>query len=192
MKKTLFISALCALVLCSCSKSSDEEDSSSFSRAEIHFDLAGQDFQGQPSDNILEYFSFNVTGTDFNGGKVSQELTMSSPSAVIVCSQAPSENKSFYAQLGLDVKARKQIPEGTYPINYSIHVHYIIYGKDGKEISKGFITRTTYRNDYASANDFEDEMTGNSFMGDFELCYTKMLLSDEWDYSIAYSKKMSN
>ena len=192
MKKSLFLSALCALVLCSCSKSNDEENGSSFSKAEIHFDLAGQDYQGLPSENIFEYFSFNVIGTDFNGGKVSQELDMSSPGAVITCTQAPTEDKSLYATLGLEVNPRKQIPEGVYSISYSLHVHYIIYDRDGKEIDKGFISRNTFNGASTPSDVFENEMLGNSFMGDFELCYSKMLFSDEWNYSIAYSRKFDN
>lgn len=185
MKKTLLISALCALILCSCSKSDDENNANSFGRAEILFELAGPDYQGTPASDILEYFSFNVTGTDFNGAKVSQEITMDSPKAVIVCDKAPTEDKSLFASLGLDVSKKKQIPAGSYSIGYSLNVHFVIYDKNGNELTTGFITRTSSKGASLSEDLFEEEITDNNFSCELELCYTQRFMSDEWMYNIA-------
>lgn len=188
MKKAFIISAICALVLCSCSKSSDEESNNSFGRAEIHFELAGPDYQGVPSDDVLEYFSFTVTGKDFEGNTVSKEIDANNPEAAIVCKKAPTADKSLFADLGLDVIEKKTVQDGDYSMQYSLHVHYVIYDKNDNEISTGFVTRTSCSHTPASAQEFKRELSGNSFNGTFELCYVKMFFSEEWNYNIAYKK----
>lgn len=186
MKKAFILSALCALVLCSCSKD-DEDLNTSFDRAEIHFKLAGTGYEGAPSSCILENFDFNVFGEDFSGNTVSLELKADTLERVIVCKDAPTAENSLFARLGFKASKKELTSIGTNTFNYTFKAFYVIYDKQGKEICKG-----TVYNDSGSGSGLTIDEIGNildmDFYGEFELCYTQMWGSNEWNYNFGYKQ----
>lgn len=166
MKKILFLSTLCALALCSCSKDQDEKGNS-FGRAEIRFELTGPEFHGNPSSDILNYCEFTVYGTDFEGNEIRKDLCTGAHDTVIVCTKAPAKDKSVFATLCTKASA-ETLPEGQYSVDYSFRVTYAVYDEKGNELSSGFVTRTSSTG-ILSATEFQNEMAGNRLNKKFEL-----------------------
>lgn len=192
MKKLFLLSALCASVLCSCSKDDEIDSKDSFGKAEILFELQGPDYQGVPASDILEYYSFTVYGSNFEGNRiVEKDLCSGRHDTVITCTIAPTADHSLFANLGLRVEQKKDIPDGMYSIDHSVHVTYAIYDKSGKKLNSGFIVQNT-TNGEVQKDWFKSQIEDNSFSGKFELCYVQRFMSDEWMYNIAYSRNAPN
>lgn len=185
MKKVLFLSALCALALCSCSKDNDENDGNSFGKAEIRFELTGPEYQGNPSSDILEYFSITVFGTDFEGRQITKDLCTGVHDTVIVCTKAPDVNNPVFATLGFSTEVKKQIPEGNYSADYSIRVAYAIYDSNGKELANSWISRTSSTG-ILSADELSRNVLNNHMNNRFELYYDE--ISGTMSYGLAWKQ----
>lgn len=183
MKKVLFLSALCAMALCSCSKDNDENEGNSFGRAEIRFELAGPQYQGTPSSDILNYSEFIISGTDFEGNKIRKNLCTGAQDTVIVCTKAPTKDKSIFAVLGVNPSASTYLPKENFNVDYSFRVTYAIYDKSGKQISSGFVTQSSTTG-IMSSTEFQNEVVSNWMNKKFELYYDE--IDGKMDYGFAW------